>query len=432
MKTNLTIRQGVLLLLALFGLMIGGVAFFTVRYVASTFIEKEYLDDRDDLIILAGQIEEGLDDDDEDPFSYVETTAVIEAKDENFSFMVRDSTGIVLAPAFMAGKKIPIKNFVACSRDGFAGMAKVWGYECFVIFYPLSRYPYELVAVYDYDYVFGDNERTLRLFLVQMLGFFLVVALLTWFWIIPSLERMNERRNKAEQELRIARNLQLKAVTHDFTEDPQFDIYAELRAMKDIGGDIYLGGRVGDKLFFAIGDVSDKGTAAAFVMFMISSVIRSRVQSGATLGEMMDEVSRLICDNPDYEMFCTLFMGSYDPETMELEYCNAGHTRTLVDGEFLDQDPQLIAGISPDYVYHTQKIRLHHGAHLLLYTDGVTEARSEDRSFFGEARLQEWVKQRPACASCREDCDDLLQTLSAFRGRAKQNDDIAIMSIKIK
>ena len=115
-----------------------------------------------------------------------------------------------------------------------------------------------------------------------------------------------------------------------------------------------------------------------------------------------------------------------------MEYCNAGHTRTLLNGAFLAQDPQLIAGIAPGYRFHTQKCRLQHGDRLLLYTDGVTEARDERRAFFGEERLQAWMAARPAGAGCREDCADLLDTLAAFRGKAPQNDDIAIMSIRIQ
>ena len=96
MKLNLTIRQGILLLLIVFGLVIGGVTFFTVRYFWALDVEKEYLDDRDDLVILASQIETSLDREDEDPFRFMEATAQIQAKDENFSYMLRDSTGIVV------------------------------------------------------------------------------------------------------------------------------------------------------------------------------------------------------------------------------------------------------------------------------------------------------------------------------------------------
>ncbi len=432
MKLNLTIRQGILLLLIVFGLIIGGVTFFTVRYFWQLAVEKEYFDDRDDLIILASQIETSLDEKDDDPFLFVESTALIQKEDQNFSYMLRDSIGIVVSPPFMAGKEVPMTGYRACTRDGCGGVAKVWGYDCFVVLYHLTRHPYELVAVYDYKYVFGDEAETLRIFALQMLGLFVVVALLTWFWLTPVLESSFARRQRAEDELQVAQDLQRKAVTHDFDVDPRFEIYAELRAMKEVGGDIYLGGKLGDKLFFTIGDVSDKGTAAAFMMFMLSSFIRSRVQEGVPLDDLMGEVNRLICKNPDYEMFCTLFMGFIDLDTLEMEYCNAGHTRTLVDGEFLAQDPQLIAGIVPDYVWHMQKLQLPHGAHLLLYTDGVTEARDESRALFGEARLQAWMKHRPAAASCQENCEDLLETLAVYRGKAKQNDDIAIMSIKIK
>jgi hypothetical protein len=430
-KWNLTIRQGVLLLLALFGLMIGGVTFFTVRYVSKMFVEKEYLDDRDDLVILARQIEKSLDDKDEDPFRFVEATALSQAKDENFSFMVRDSTGIVVSPAFMDGKEIPIEHFKPSSQDGFAGMARVWNYECFVIFYPLSHHPYELVAVYDYKYVFGDNEKTLRLFVSLMVGFFFVVALLTWFWLAPVLESSFSRRQRAEGELQAAHDLQQKAVTNEFPPNPFFETYAVLQPAREVGGDIYRCGFQDGKYYFLIGDVSDKGVAAGLLMFTLSSYVGSRTRGDVDICGLMKELNCLVCDNPQYEMLCTLFLGAIDPETLEMEYCNAGHTRTMVSGEYLEQDPQLLAGIDREYEYHSQKVQLKHGDRVLLYTDGVTEARGEDRSFFGEARLQEWMKGLDPSVSSEAGCRSLLDTLSVFRGNARQNDDIAIIYIKV-
>ena len=166
-------------------------------------------------------------------------------------------------------------------------------------------------------------------------------------------------------------------------------------------------------------------------MFMLSSFIRSRMQAGIPLDRLMGEVNGLICDNPDYEMFCTLFMGIIDPKTLEMTYCNAGHTKTLLSGAFLDQDPQLIAGIRKDYTYHLQTVQLHRGDRLLLYTDGVTESRDESRAFFGERRLLDWMGRRPSGESCADTCRALLGTLAEFRGKAPQHDDIAIMSIKI-
>ena len=435
MNRNLTIREGILLLLALFGLIIGGATFFTVRYVRNSFVEDEYHDALNDLAILGHQIEKNLSDNDKgeigDPFRFLQTAAAVQAKEENFSYLVRDSEGIVLAPAFAAGKPLSMTRVRPLTPDGGAFVADVWGYECFVVLCPVPNRPLELVAVYDNKYVFENIYDTLRLFIILIVVIYLILVLLSWLWIIPALERTLESKQRVESELNAARDLQLKAVTKAFPADPRYDMFAVLQPAREVGGDIYRCGARGGKLYFTIGDVSDKGTTAALLMFTISSYIHSRARSGISSCELMKELNDLICDNPEYEMFCTLFGGAIDLETLEMEYCNAGHTRTIVDGAFLDQDPQLIAGIVRDYPYHTQSLQLHHGSRLLLYTDGVTEARDENRAFFGEQRLLDWMRQRPADESCADTCRALLDTLAVFRGKAKQNDDIAIICIKI-
>ena len=432
MKLNYTIRKSILLLLLLFGLILGSTTFFSIRYSRNVYVMSEYEGVIDDLKVMGQQIDESLRNNDNNPYLFLETAASAQSKEENFSFVLRDSTGTVLAPAFAAGKPLRMKKIQKLTRDGRACMADLWGDRCFIVFYQIPNRPLDLVAVYDDEYVFDDEYQALRLFVLYIVAIYLLLVLLAWFWIIPALERTLARKERVERELQSARELQQKAVTQKFPEAPWFDIHAELRAMKEVGGDIYLCGMLGNKLGFVVGDVSDKGTTAAFVMFMLSSFMRSRLQSGIKLEELMGEVNRLICDNPDYEMFCTLFMGVIDPETLEMEYCNAGHTRTLLNETFLDQDPQLIAGIVPGVTYHTQKRQLHPGDRLLLYTDGVTEARNEARAFFGEQRLQAWMKDRPADVSCRKDCSALLETLAEFRGKARQNDDIAIMSIRLR
>ena len=436
MKHNLTIRRGILLLLALFGVIIGGTIFFTARYARNTFVNGEYENAIEILTILGRQIEKNLSDNDKgisgDPFRFLQTAAAVQKAQENFSFLIRDSLGIVLAPDFAAGKPLPMTRVHWLTRDKGCCLASVWGSKCFVVFYPMPKCPLELLAIYDNDYMFAEVYHTILLFSIVLSAVYLILVLLSWLWIIPAVERMNEQKNRAENELLMAHDLQLKAVTRKFPAAPWFDIHAELRAMKDVGGDSYLCGMVGKKLGFVVGDVSDKGMSAAFMMFTISSYIRSRVQTGIALDQLMEEVNRLICDNPDYEMFCTLFMGIIDPDTLEMEYCNAGHTRTILNGDFLTQDPQFIAGIEPGFKYHVQHRQLLHGDRLLLYTDGVTEARDEHRAFFGEERLRAWMAERPADAGCREDCAGLLDTLADFRGKALQNDDIAIMSIRIQ
>ena len=433
MKLNLTIREGILLLLALFGLIIGGTAFFTVRYTRNNFVNSEYEGAVEELTILGRQIEVNLKRGDPHPYRFLESTSDVESVNKHFSYLVRDDRGIVLAPEFAGGKELPISHVRWLRRDKGCCVADVWGNKCFVVFFPLHDGPksLELVAVYDNNYMFEEAHRTLSLFIIVLSAVFLALVLLSWFWFIPALERTIARKNQVENELNSARALQQKAVTSKFPSNSRIDSYAVLDPAREVGGDIYRFGLKDGKFRFVIGDVSDKGTAAALMMFTLSSYIHFRANHVVSVCDLMKELNNLICDNPEYEMLCTLFMGVIDMETLEMVYCNAGHTRTMVNGEFLDQDPQLLAGVESGYPYHTQTVQLHHGDRLLLYTDGVTEARSADRSFFGEKRLQDWMNALDPAVSSEAGCRSLLDTLAAFRGTAPQNDDIAIIYIKI-
>ncbi len=419
-----------MILLVVFGLLIIVLTVIAVRFSRNASFEKQKDILTDDLETIAEQIDQNLDEGEVD-YSFLELTSSIEKKDENYSYLLRDSTGTILSPSFVAGKHIRMNDVRYLSADSLAFTATVWGVKCFVIVYHFPDRPLELIGIYDNDYIFDDVHATINSFILLLSAVFVVLLLIAWIWVIPALERMFLRKNQAEHQLQIARELQQKAVTKQFPTDPRCDVYAVLQPAREVGGDMYRCGVMNGKLLFVVGDVSDKGTTAAFVMFMMISVIRSHAHRGVRFVELMNELNALLYDNPEYEMFCTLFMGQIDLETLEMDYCNAGHTRTILDGEFLNQDPQLIVGIEQDYPYHTQHLQLHHGSRLLLYTDGVTEARSQSRSFFGEQRLLDWMRKQPADASSRQTCESLLHTLETFRGKALQSDDIAIMCIKI-
>lgn len=433
MKFRLEARWGILLLLAVFGLLIAAATVLAVRVTRHVSLLNESDALREDLKIIAGEISATLDDDeDANDFSFLELTARIERNERNFSYVLRDESGLVLSPSFVAGKTIDMDDVYDFSEDGSSFLADVWGERCFVVRYAFPDKPLELLGIYNNQYVFGDVHYTIRVFIIVLSCIFLILMLLAWLWIIPDLERVLERKRRAEKELEVAGTLQQKAVTKVFPQDARCQVHAVLLPARIVGGDIYRCRVIGDKLFFAVGDVSDKGMAAAHVMFLLSSVIQSHsMDKDSSLVHLMEEVNALLVDNPEYDMFCTLFMGTIDLDTHEFEFCNAGHTKAVLNGAFLDQDPQLIAGIVRDYPYRTQTIRLEPGSRLLLYTDGVTEARNADGAFFGERRLLDWVRAQDPSAPCEKTCSDLLASLGTFRGKARQNDDIAIMCIKI-
>lgn len=431
MKKALTARWGILILLALFGLLIAASTVLAVRISREVCLVKEYDSLMDDLKIIAGVVSEYMDENDPDSFEFIEVAARIQENEENFSYVLRDTSGIVLAPSFASGKPLKLKNIRMLRDDGTAFMADIWGARCFIVRYAFPDRPLELVGIYDDQYVFSDLRHTVKMFIGIISVVFLVLLAAVWFWIIPALERVLSRKRQAENELQIAHDLQQKALTKAFPDDARCQVHAVLQPARQVGGDIYRCRVIGNKLYFAIGDVSDKGMAAAYVMFMLSSVIKSRADHGDSTDSLMREINELLLDNAEYEMLCTVFLGIIDLDTLEMEYCNAGHTKTILNGTFLDQDPQLLAGVVRDYPYHAQKLKLSRGSRLLLYTDGVTEARDESLAFFGERRLLEWMSAQDPADSCETTCEKLFNTLTAFRGKADQNDDIAIMCIKI-
>lgn len=421
----------ILLLLAIYGLLATGITMWMMHVSLERSYSINYEDLEDDLKTLCPYIESLMDQGNEDCFAYLETVSKVQHEEKEYSYLVRYEDGDVIAPAFAAGRPLKMKKVKPLGKNGTCWLADVWGERCFIIIHPFPTRPLELIGVYEYDYIFGDRKETAKDFIIVMSLLFLLLLAVSWFWIIPAVERVLDHKRRAENELNQARALQQKAVTTVFPKNSFFDSHAVLRPAREVGGDIYRFGMQDGKFQYVIGDVSDKGTTAALLMFTISSFIHSRTRDEVPVCELMKELNYLICDNSEYEMLCTLFLGHIIPETLEMEYCNAGHTRAMVNGEFLDQDPQLLAGLDRDYPYHTQTVQLHHGDRLLLYTDGVTEARAEDRSFFGEKRLQEWMNGLDPAISSEEACRSLLDTLAAFRGNALQNDDIAIIYIRI-
>ena len=424
-------RLLIILLLALYGLLTTGVTLWVLHDSLEHSYRMNYEDLEDDLKTIAPYLELRMNQGDKDCFAYLELVSSVQHEEREYSYVVRDKEGEVIAPSFAAGRTLKMKKVKQLDKTGTCWLADVWGDRCFIIIHPFPTRPLELIGVYDYEYIFGDRQETARDFILVLALLFLLLLAVSWFWIIPATERILERKRRAENELNEARALQQKAVTTDFPKNTYFDSHAVLLPAREVGGDIYRFGIQDGKFQYVIGDVSDKGTTAALLMFTISCYIHSRTRGELPVRDLMKELNNLICDNSEYGMLCTLFLGHIDQETLVMEYCNAGHTRTLVNGEFLEQDAQLLAGLDREYPYHSQTVQLHQGDRLLLYTDGVTEARGEDRSFFGEKRLQAWMKGLDPAISSEEACRSLLDTLAVFRGSAVQNDDIAIIYIKI-
>jgi sigma-B regulation protein RsbU (phosphoserine phosphatase) len=186
-------------------------------------------------------------------------------------------------------------------------------------------------------------------------------------------------------------------------------------------------------LALLVADVCGKGMPAALVAASVHACVRAHAPvAGRNSGELLAEVNRFLYENTSTERFVTMFYAVYDPSDRTLTWTNAGHCRPL----WLHSPTQVTrldslippAGIVPEVPVLQQTIRLLPDDLLLVYSDGITEARSAQGEEFGEARLLELMRSRhsqPASSLCGA----IIDAVKDF-GAGPQADDLTVVAMK--
>ena len=140
------------------------------------------------------------------------------------------------------------------------------------------------------------------------------------------LEETTTAKERMESELRIARDIQMSMVPSTFPKREGLDMFAYMTPAKEVGGDLYGYQLEGDKLYFAIGDVSGKGVPASLFMAQATRLFLTLVKQNMMPAEICTRINDALSgeDNKN-NMFVTLFIGMLDLQTGHLSYCNAGH-----------------------------------------------------------------------------------------------------------
>ena len=265
---------------------------------------------------------------------------------------------------------------------------------------------------------------------------------------MEELKEVNAAKGRIEGELKVAQELQLSMLPKPLTSHlspltSQIDIYGSLTPAREVGGDLYDFLVRDGKLFFCIGDVSGKGVPAALVMATTLCQFRIGASYVDDLVTTLDYINKYTCDGNDACIFVTFFAGMLDLETGLLRYCNAGHNKPIVvsDGQlkmdngqlstanvqFLDAKPYLPLGVFEGTNYEEKEYILPPGATLFLYTDGLTEAMTQDHEQFGSERM---MAQLQGGVGCQEQIERMTQAVHEFVGDAPQSDDLTMLAIR--
>jgi hypothetical protein len=199
-----------------------------------------------------------------------------------------------------------------------------------------------------------------------------------------------------------------------------------------VGGDFYDVFNLPDgRLAILIGDISGKGLDASLLMAVLKNTVKAYSYTHEKPAEILRLCNELLVDSAPEPAFATVFMGLYDPAAGALEYCGAGHPPPFLvrpEGSVERLEPRSpVIGMLEQVEYVDDTIDFSPGDLLFLYTDGVTETRSEN-DFLGEDRLLEWVSSRRGL-SPRDLTAEIFREVGEFAD-GKLRDDLAILVVK--
>ena len=244
-------------------------------------------------------------------------------------------------------------------------------------------------------------------------------------------ERQGRRREQRsrDREQAEAREIQRGLLPEALPEVPAWDLAAACIPAAAVGGDLYdVFTLEAGSLAFMIADVAGKGVPAALLASAVQASVRGAATPGRSPSEVCAEVNRSLCGHIPANRFVTLFFGVLDTGTGAFVYANAGHNPPLVAaGDVLRLGcGGVMLGIDREARWRDQSVSMLPGDALLLYTDGLTETRSDAGEEYGDERLADALRQRAGLPAA-ELIATLLDEVQRF-GPVPEDDRTAVVA----
>jgi phosphoserine phosphatase RsbU/P len=263
---------------------------------------------------------------------------------------------------------------------------------------------------------------------------------------IENLLQTAAEKKRLEEELRIARQIQMSLLPRGPIEVPGLGITALCVPAREVGGDYYDFFNVGERrIGVLIADVSGKGTSAALYMAELKGLMLSLSQIYQSPRQLLLEVNRILSENLDTRSFITMTYAVIDLNEGLLTFARAGHTPLIyLSGDGEANVAQVLApsglvvglripGAAQKFadLLEEDSLPLNKGDVLVFYTDGITEAMNASSDLFGDARLGGLITEHGHldAADLRE---RILREIESFVGAADQHDDMTMILIKVE
>jgi sigma-B regulation protein RsbU (phosphoserine phosphatase) len=294
-----------------------------------------------------------------------------------------------------------------------------------------ERMPYHQHSVY--QYVLAFNSDTLDQNLLPELN---IISLGVTSMLRG--KRIEQKAKMLAMDIDKAREIQQSILPEPAHRFHDYDIYGISLADRIVGGDFFdylIDTSDQDRIGIVVGDAASKGFRAAAQALYVVGALRMGISFHTKISALLSRINRLVHQSFAEEQFVSLFYAELtENQKGLLLYSNAGHNSPIVyhvgDGsiELLETTGQLL-GPFPDETYRVENTMLKKGDIVLIYTDGISEARGTDGTVYGEKRIEEFVRDQYE-KTAKEICEGLIDDVRKFSHGSDYSDDKSVVVIK--
>ncbi|MCL6493575.1 MAG: SpoIIE family protein phosphatase [Ignavibacterium sp.] len=243
-------------------------------------------------------------------------------------------------------------------------------------------------------------------------------------------------KQKLEEELEFARDIQQNLLPSQIPPTNNFDIAAINLPSKQVGGDYFDIIKVDEgKYIIAIADVSGKGIPASLLMANMQAFLQVISKQKIDIATATALINDLITQNTSDGRFITFFWGLLDDNEKKLTYVNAGHNLPILVRQnkiIRLSEGGIILGLMKTIMpYNSYSINLESGDKIILFTDGVSEAMNPYSEEFSENRLEQ-IAINTSSLSAAETMNNIRKEIEEFVQGAPQSDDLTMLIISVK
>lgn len=240
-------------------------------------------------------------------------------------------------------------------------------------------------------------------------------------------------KERIDKEISLAGDIQKKLIPIELPKIEGYDQCGVNIPTKFVGGDYYDCIPLKDGRFmFIMADVSGKGVAAGLLVSTLHASVHAYIDGSFELPALVQKLNKIIWNSSTLDKYITAFFALLDPASGELESVNAGHNpiyllRNNKKLEELKTGGIPLGMMNIPFPYESAKSTINQGDHVLLYTDGVTEAMNEQEEEYDDVVSLKKFLMSQSSSTAKDFISNLIDDVNNFTGDTPQSDDITAL-----